>query len=209
MQYIKDRLAHKPVAPLYTNTLLGFYEGLQHTAAHSTAAHSGTQQYTAAHSSMRREHDMLYSLTLADGREVDPGYVGTLLRGANLFHGPACCVESVPVRFPQLCSDGSLSQGPARTLLRTRVAAERLQQPEQWAVDPGGHKFRMGQQLGEWGWDYAALVTDAADPLLRMPCFCPMCKRRLHGWNKAELPPESLLIYKLADLQPQPVEKPP
>lgn len=54
MQYIKDRLAHKPVAPLYTNTLLGFYEGLQHTAAHSTAAHSGTQRHTAVHSSTRQ-----------------------------------------------------------------------------------------------------------------------------------------------------------
>lgn len=104
------------------------------------------------------------------------------------------------VCLPVLSHDGSsFEPGPMRVLMRTRECI-RLEAGG-WATCQDGKKFRMGEQLQEWLWDYDAVTGDPNDLCLQQRCFCPTCTGTLKGLHDAqpsaeELEPRYLMALK-------------
>lgn len=186
LQHVHSRMAGVRSAPLFTLSLISFYEGIRETKPGQQLPEIGL---------------LLFRISRSNRDHSNPAFVGSCARGANLFHGPASNAVAVLLRMPQLSRDGShVVLGPVRVLLRTQVAVADLQQPQHWAVDDEGAKFRKGEQLEDWGWDYSASTSDPKDPALGMRCCCPACKRRLSGWRRARLPADAMRQRDVVEL---------
>ncbi|WIA16451.1 hypothetical protein OEZ85_013136 [Tetradesmus obliquus] len=146
-------------SPLFTRTLLGYYEGIRELLP---AAQQQQQDEAGT---------MLYRVTLLDeAGSCNPSFIGSLLRGANLGHGPASTVVTQEVDVPSLSHDrSSIEPGLVRVLMRTRIANNQRARRGPAAVLPCGwatcydelsSSFRMGEQMQEWLWDYCAVTSD-------------------------------------------------